>query len=510
MHKSRALDASWLHYETGTVPLHVASMPIFRRPEGMDADDFFASFKQMMWDKRHYVDAYTLKRKNVTAWMDHPVWVRDTNIDLDYHVRRITLPRPTMRALETVAERLAAMPMDLDRPLWQYIVIDGLPNGEFGVFMKMHHSVIDGQSGAAILHDVFDPTPEPRSITPAGPGFVDDEDPSHLEMISGSFANVICQQFKLAGRAGDFMSASQAALSLLQKGVAGQSNLRMTAPPTPFNSSISQKRRYRMEFLSVNEAKAIKTLAGVTLNDVVMSVTGGALRRYLEEKGELPDESLIASVPISVRKPGEDTKMGAQLSVMLCGLGSHIAGPVERLLAVRANTEEGKAAADSMGAALTDDYALLGAPIAMRVAAEIWGATRMADAVNSLGLMPANLVVSNVSGPRSTLYLNGAEMLHYHPVSVVAHGQGLNVTVQSYKDSLGVGMIACRELMPDLDRLMTFFMVEFDSLKDRIMARAQAEMAKTKAALETAKSTQVEEAAALKDVAQTESKAIAA
>ncbi|MEM7570844.1 MAG: wax ester/triacylglycerol synthase family O-acyltransferase [Pseudomonadota bacterium] len=480
MRKARAFDASWLHFETGTAPLHVASLPIFRRPDGVDADDFFRSFREMMTQKRHYVDAYTLKRKHVAGWMDHPVWVRDTDIDMTYHVRRITLPRPTIKALETVAERLAAMPMDLDRPLWQYTIVDGLPDNQFGVFMKMHHSVIDGQSGAAILQDVFDPSPEPREIKPVAPDFADDPIPSEMSLIAGSVENIMGQQFALAGRMSDYLQASRTALSLLQSSAAGESDMPLNAPPTLFNRAISDRRRYKIGFMSVKEAKAIKTLAGVTLNDVVLSVTGGALRRYLDEHQALPEESLVASVPISVRKPGEDTKMGAQLSMLLCGLGTQIVDPLERLLAVHGNAETGKAAAEAMQPALTDDYALPGAPIAMRAAAELWGATRMADWAGGLGLMPFNLVVSNVAGPRNTLYLNGAEMLHYHPVSVVAHGQGLNVTVQSYRDSLGLGVLSCRELMPDLDRLMTFFNAEFEALKAQVSAGAEAQLHQTK------------------------------
>ncbi|MEM9878546.1 MAG: wax ester/triacylglycerol synthase family O-acyltransferase [Pseudomonadota bacterium] len=480
MRKARAFDASWLHFETAGAPLHVASMPIFRRPDGVDANAFFKSFKQMMVAKRHYVDAYTLKRKNVAAWLDHPVWVRDTDIDMNYHVRRITLPRPTIEALEIVAQSLTAMPMDLDRPLWQYTVIDGLADDQFAIFMKMHHSVIDGQSGAAILQDVFDASPEIRPIEPALPDFADDPEPSQLSLLSGSLENVIRQQFNLASRTSDFLEASQSALSILQKSLLGQSGVRLSAPPTPFNGSISERRCYKMGFMDLEEAKAVKSLAGATLNDVILSVTGGALRRYLDERGALPAEALIAAVPISVRKPGEDTKMGAQLSMMMCGLGTHINDPVERLLAVHANAEEGKAITQSMQPALTDDYALLGAPIAMRAAAELWGATGLADMANRWGLLPYNLVVSNVTGPRRKLYLNGAEMLHYHPVSVVAHGQGLNITVQSYSGSLALGMLSCRELMPDLERLMTFFKVEFDSLKEHVAGRTETKLEEVK------------------------------
>ncbi len=455
------LDASWLHMETKDMPFHVSSVPIFKLPRGKK-ETFFEELKEHVASRAHLLKNYRVKKKNTPLNLDHPVWVEADEIDIDYHVRRHQLPKPgTMTQLEAAVAEIQELPLDLERPLWQYTLIEGLKGNRVGLLIKIHHSVIDGESGAAQLDVMFDTTRKPRPIE--NPGLVaQSKEPSNIALLAHAYARFMMQPIELIMKLPSFASAAGkvARIALDKNRVA---KIAKAGPKTRFNRAISDKRSFAMASVPLADIKAIKKAAGVTLNDVVMAMCGDALRRFLDRTGDLPEETLTSAIPVSLRRgdqSGSD-EMGTLVTSMICPLGTHISDPTERLQFVNQGSIEAKATVEAAKGAMIQQFNALGAPLAMRLASQAYGALRLADMHRPL----ANLIISNVAGPRHTIYLNGAEMLHYHPVSAVAHGQGLNITVQSYCDSLDFGFIGCKNLMPDLALLRDDLIAAFQTLK---------------------------------------------
>jgi diacylglycerol O-acyltransferase len=219
-----------------------------------------------------------------------------------------------------------------------------------------------------------------------------------------------------------------------------------TAPRTPFNRTITPHRRFAFTSLPLDAAKTVKHRYGTTFNDVVMALCSATLRRYLDDRGVLPAEPLIAMVPVSIRTGGEGDPYQNRVSAMFCNLATDLKDPVERLLTIHAAMRAAKEMHAAIPAELLQDYTLFAPPALAARAMRLYSRTRIADRMNP----PFNLIISNVPGPNQPLYLAGAELRHFNPVSAIVDGQGLNMTVQSYNGSLDFGFIACRELVPDL------------------------------------------------------------
>ncbi|MFN3233128.1 MAG: WS/DGAT/MGAT family O-acyltransferase [Alphaproteobacteria bacterium] len=461
--KATGVDASWLHMENDESPLHVASCPIFQMPEGKDADTFFAEVKELIAERAVHLKNYRIKKIETPFSIDHPVWHDSVaNIDIDYHVRRTRLPAPgTIEQLELACARIAAAPMDMNRPLWEYHIIEGLEDNRIGVFIKVHHAVIDGQLGVMQLDLMMDPTPEPRRIDPPEDLPKTRAEPDSWALLSDAFVRFIRQPFDMMEALPRVAEAATNFTSLAFDRLNQGENLARTAPPTPFNRSISRTRRVAMASVPMSDVKAIKNALGVTLNDTVMAICGGALRTYLERKDAASDEELLAMVPVSLRQESQGDHVGNLVTGMVSGLATHIADPIERAKAIHENTVASKAEVEATKGAQIQNYNIAGAPVALRLASQAYAALKLADLMQPM----FNVTISNVAGPRHAIYLNGAEMLHYHPVSLVVQGQGLNITVQSYRDSLDFGMISCRELLPDLAELRDDLLASFEELK---------------------------------------------
>ncbi len=459
--KVKALDASWLHFETSSMPMHVASAPIFKLPRGK-AKTFYGDLKEHVKSRAHLLKTYRVKPKRTPLNLDHPVWVEADEIDLDYHVQRYVLPKPgTMAQYEHAVARIQERPLDFDRPLWQYTLVEGLEGNRVGLVIKIHHSVIDGESGVAQLDVMFDKTKRPRKVAP--PKQVAKlPEPSALTLIADAYGRFLYQPVELARKLPSLFSAVRhvAGVALDRERV---SPFALTAPRTHFNRVIGKHRRFAMASVPLEDVKAIKKAAGVTLNDVVMAMCGGALRRFLDRLEDLPEESLTAAVPVSLRRgeaQGSD-EMGTLVTSMTCPLGTHIEDPAERLEFVHLASVEAKGDVEATKDAMIQNFNVFGAPLAMRWAAQAYGALQLANMHRPI----ANLIISNVAGPRHEIFLKGAKMEHYHPVSAVAHGQGLNITVQSYLDKLDFGLVACADLLPGLPVMRDDLVASFEELK---------------------------------------------
>lgn len=462
------IDASFLYLETPETPMHVAGLTFFEVPAGLEGG-FYQHFRKFFEGRLHTIPIFSKKLAPSLLDLDHPGWVDDPNIDLDYHLRETTLPAPGSEAqLEEVIARLHANLLDRSRPLWQFYVISGLADGRAALYSKVHHAAIDGGAGMAINKALYDTTVVPRDVPPPPPKPATVAEapmatPTNVDPLKGMASivtNMMQQQMKMMQAAPEIMSSmANAFLGKAGEGAKGLGTLqslltqlpKLGAPKTPFNATITRERSYAARTISLTDAKMVSKATGTKLNDVVLAICGGALRRYLVEKGQLPDKALIAGVPISLREPG-DTRQNNQVSGMLCQIGTDIADPVERLKSILKSSSESKAIAGTFRDAVPQDFAFVGAPILLQLLMLVYGRSGLADYMPPV----ANVTISNVPGPPVALYCAGAKVLALYPVSIAAHGAALNITVQSYMDGLNFGLTADRRAVPDADKIATY------------------------------------------------------
>jgi len=475
------IDASFLYLETPETPMHVAGLTYFQLPEGFEGS-FYRHFRRFFESRLHTIPIFSKRLAPSLYDLDHPGWVDADDLDLDYHLRETALPAPGTEAqLEEVIGRLHANMLDRSRPLWQFYVITGLENGQGVLYSKVHHAAVDGGAGMAINKALYDVTPTPREVAPAPPKPASAKpapsSPTAVDPVKGIadiMGNMMRQQLKMWEAAPAIMNAMTDAFLAkpgeMPKALGTLQSLAtqlptLDAPKTPFNATITRERSYAARTISLDDAKAIAKAGGAKLNDVVMAVCSGALRRYLQEKGQLPDKPLIAGVPISLREPG-DTRQNNQVSGMLCQIATDIADPVERLAAIVRSSSQAKQLAGTFRDAVPQDFAFVGAPILLQLIMLVYGRSGLADRLP----MPMNVTISNVPGPPMALYCAGARVTALHPVSIAAHGAALNITVQSYMDALNFGLTADRRAVPDVGRLGDYLVDAADELKKAVAA----------------------------------------
>lgn len=474
MRQLTGIDASFLYMETPEMPMHVAGLHIYEPPADFSGS-FFEHFRDFFLSRIHLAPIFEKKLARTVLELDHPAWVDAGELDLDYHLRRMTLPEPgTFAQLEKLVGDLHSTALDRSRPLWQVVVIDGLDDGNIAVYSKMHHAAIDGGAGMAIAAALFDMSPVPRKVKPPAPKPAPKRKPTIEERailgINDVIQNVARQHLKameaipqVLGTVTDMLLPRPAG-----DGKGGTGELpglpdlaQMVAPKTPFNATVTSRRAFAARELSLTDAKAVAKATGTKINDVVMAVCAGALRPYLKDRKALPKKPLIAFVPISLRQPG-DADASNQVFGMMCPIATEIADPLERLQAIRAKTGESKALAGTVKDVSPKDYTMLGAPILLPGLAQLYGRTGLADVLP----MACNLTISNVPGPPFQLFCAGAKILALYPVSIPVHGIALNITVQSYQDKLHFGLTADRKAVPDIDELADLLAPALAELKE--------------------------------------------
>jgi WS/DGAT/MGAT family acyltransferase len=476
------IDASFLHLETPEMPMHVGSLHLFELPKDYKGD-FYEDVKAHIASRIHLASVFENKLAQMPFEMSNPVWVEDDDIDIEYHIRRIVLSKPgSFEQLEAYVGRLHSSLIDRSRPLWEIYVIEGLKSGHAALYAKVHHAAVDGQAGVALAKALYDITPEPRPVKPPRARARSNQYQLGVaELASAAVQNTVQQYVKILTTLPNAVRAL-ASVALPRPG-AGMfnpfnlaSNLQI-APRTHLNVSITNQRSYAARSVSLGEVKALAKAAGVSLNDVVLAACSGALRRYLNDYREVPDRALIAGVPVSLREAG-NTDMNNQVSMMLVGLATDIKDPLERLKAINESSNTSKELSGNLKAAIPTDFPSFGAPWLMTGIATLYGRSRVADQ-----LPPAvNVAISNVPGAGFPLYMAGAKMLSYFPVSIPAHGCALNITVQSYNGSLDYGLTACRRAVPDVADLADYIVEAHAELKDAIMKAVAAKPAAAVAA----------------------------
>ena len=471
MNHLSGIDAAFLHLESPEMPMHVGSLNVLELPPGYDGD-FFEDVKACIAQRLHLADVFTRKLALMPFDLSNPVWVEDDDIDLDHHVRHITLPKPGSNAqLQQYVARLHSTLLDRSRPLWEFFVIDGLRSGEVALYIKVHHARLDGQAGVALGRAMFDTEPAGRRIKPPRPRLHrNDYQLGVAELLWAAVSNTAQQAVKLV-RTLPAVGRSARSLLLPEKDEHGQRerllprNLDFLAPRTSLNVAITNQRRFAARTVPLAEVKEIARRVGVSLNDVVMGTVSGALRDYFEGHRELPAKSLKAAVPVSLRTAGDESANN-QVSGVVMTLASDVADPLQRLQNIAEASARTKAMIGRMKAAIPTDFPMLAAPWLMSGLASLFGRSRLANVLPPL----ANLVISNVPGVQQQLYFAGAKIVSYYPVSIPAHGMALNVTVQSYNGRLDYGLIGCRRALPDIADLADSLLAEHRKLLE--LARA--------------------------------------
>ncbi len=445
------LDATFLHLETPEMPMHVGGLCLFDLPpgyhgkaKGQAAPGFYDEVKRHVSQRMHLASVFTKKLALMPLDLANPMWIEASDIDLDYHVRQITLPKPgTMAQLEAYVGRLHSSLLDRSRPLWEFYIFDGLQSGQTAFYSKIHHAALDGQGAAVMAQALLDIGPMPREVAPPPARVRTPYLPSVRSMLKAALSNTASQSLRM-------LKGLPEAVKIIGGMVlpSGHSPDLGIGPRTPLNVSITNQRSFATLSLAVDEAKEIASACGGTLNDVVLAICSGALREYLASKGAIPQKSLLAALPVSLREAG-NTELNNQVSMMQMSLASDIADPVQRIQAIIHASGAMKDSLKSMKSILPTDFPSLGLPWVMSGLVSLYGRTHLGDSVPPL----ANVIISNVPGARMPLYLAGAKMVTNFPVSIVAHGLALNITVQSYNGSLDFGLIACRRAVPDVANL---------------------------------------------------------
>jgi diacylglycerol O-acyltransferase / wax synthase len=442
------LDATFLHFETPEMPMHVGGLHLLDLPEDFEGD-YTDAVKRHVADRMHLASVFTKKLALMPFDIANPVWVDDDDVDLDYHIREITLPRPgTLRQLESYVGRLHSSLLDRSRPLWEFYVFKGLQNGQAGFYSKIHHAALDGQGAIVLATALLDVTAAPRKVEPPQAHEKAPYQPPVASMLSAALRDTASQCLKLLK---GVPTGVKVAASLLAPSRDEDGKLRILpkgfsmAPRTPLNVSITNQRVFATVTLAQKEVKEIAAAFGATLNDAVLGIVSGALRQYLEEHGALPDKSLVAALPISLREEG-NTDLNNQVSMMMLKLASDEDDLGARMRAICKASAAMKKTVSNVKSVMPTDFPSLGVPWLMAGLVSMYGRSRLADTLPPF----ANVVVSNVPGPRMPLYLAGAKMITNYPVSIITHGMALNVTLQSYNGSLDFGLIACRRAMPDV------------------------------------------------------------
>jgi WS/DGAT/MGAT family acyltransferase len=466
------VDASFLHLETPETPMHVGSLMLLDLPEGYKGD-FYEDVKAHVASRMHLSEVFTRKLALMPFELSNPVWVEDDDVDLDYHVRRVTLPRPgTKRQLEQYVGRLHSTLMDRSRPMWEFFVIDGLQGGGVALYSKLHHAGIDGQAGTAFAQAIMDLTPEPRAIKAPRTALRRNRYQLGVAELAGAaLTNTLQQYVKLVKTFPD-MARAVRSLVVPQPTSDGAGtlwkvpkNLNLLGPRTLLNVAITNQRAYAIRSIPLAEVKLVGKRLGASLNDVVLGLCAGALRRYLSDHGKLPKKPMTAAIPVTLREPG-DTSSNNQVSMTVMTLATDVADPVERIRAIAESSAAAKSLMGTVKAAIPTDFPSFGAPWLMSGLASMYGRSRLADRLPPV----ANVVISNVPGAQTPLYFAGAKLLTYYPVSIPSHGMALNMTVQSYNGMLDFGLIACRRAVPDVGDIGDYLLDEHRALLARVKA----------------------------------------
>jgi len=470
------IDVSFLNMETSCTFGHISSLSLFDANTETGGAGLEAT-KAIILERIDQLAPFRRRLVQVPLGLDLPYWVEDPDFDIDFHVRHHAVPPPgNPQQLAEAVSRIVARPLDRSRPLWELYVIEGVDEGRtIAQLTKVHHAAVDGAAGAMMLAALLDLDPDARPSGSPAP-WQPERIPTDQELLRLTAKEYLVRPEKmvrLGVRTVRELAAStssggiKALADLVAQPMPGPVGRMMrerlragqthdpdhppalpptTAPRTPFNRPISGHRRFSYTSMPLEDARQVRRVFDCTFNDVVMATCSGTLRRYLQLHDCLPDESLIAMVPVSVRTGTEDDQYQNRLSAMFTDLATNEPDPVKRLRHVQGAMIAAKQHFAAIPADTLQDFTRYAPPAIAARALRMYSRLKIADRLNP----PFNLVISNVPGPNVPLYSAGARLRHYYPVSALIDGQGLNITVQSYDGNLDFGFLGCRDLVPDI------------------------------------------------------------
>ncbi|MDR7299575.1 WS/DGAT/MGAT family acyltransferase [Pelomonas aquatica] len=489
MKQLAGLDASFLYLETPQMPMHVGALHLLELPVGYDGD-YVEDLREHMRARMPLLPALRRRLIAMPLGLSNPGWV-DADPDLEEHIVEIALPENSgMAELEAQVGALHPVLLDRARPLWKFHVFTGVESGPEGqprvaLYTQLHHAAVDGQAAVALAQVILDLSPEPRAVEALAARGKKRGQLGTVGMLRAAMSQQWRQTVKLArslpnaatilggmavkslgGAAAEAsvdklrtllaaVSATASQTTAIVRGKAPVASLG-PAPRTRFNVSLSNTRSFAGVTLPLAELNRTRKRHQASLNDAVLFVIGGALRRYFAKHGPLPRKSLIAAVPVSTRAAG-DTTPNNQATMTFMSLGTHLADPAERLAHVMAASKAMKAQMSQLKSLMPTDFPSLGIPWLMQAGAMLYGRAKVAEKLPVV----ANVVISNVPGPQLPLYLAGARMLTNYPTSIAVHGLALNVTVQTYNQSLDIGLMACGEALPETAELAAYVEAAF-------------------------------------------------
>jgi WS/DGAT/MGAT family acyltransferase len=454
-------DSAWLYAESHRTPMQVAMLATFSVPEGQPdfVGDLFARWREIRDFQPPF--NYLLRATPVPSWQE----LRADQIDLDYHFRHSALPRPgSQRELGVLVSRLHSAKMDRRYPLWECHLIEGLEGDQWSMYMKVHHSQIDGVGGVRLLKRILSADPDAREMLPPWAVGTRGPDQSGLPEHAATIPRQRTGQDapsirRLAGEGAEVVSSLGRTYA---ESLGGRSDparaVPFRTPKTIFNGRIHTPRRFATQHYPIDRLRTIAGATGGSLNDVYLTICGGALRRYLTDLDALPEEPLIANVPVSVRGD-EGAGVGNAITFLYSTLGTDIADPVRRLHAIQESTRLGKERLPQVGGLAMDAYtAVLMGPFLSQAILGVGGRGRPAS----------NVVISNVPGPAETRYLDGSRLEEIYPVSLLFNGQALNITAVSYDGQFNIGFTGCRDSIPSLQKIAVHAGEELDALEEAV------------------------------------------
>ena len=458
------LDATFLYLETPEMPMHVGSFNLCALPEGFKGS-FHKAVLEHIGRRMHLAPVFNRKLVFMPLDLGHPLWVEADSVDIGFHIRRAGVAKKgavpmTLAKAHKLCAQLHGELIDRNFPLWEFYIFDRikLPDGKIvgGFFSKIHHAALDGKGAVLLANALLDISATPRDVPPPDPSKrrMRESDLKIGKMIGSVFSSSLGQLVKAvkslpaaaATFGGTLVKQSTGSSSA---GVKAKMPMKL-APPTPFNTGITKNRVFVTATVPLAECKAMGKAVGGSFNDIVLWICATALRNYLTQHHSLPKKSLVAAMPVSLRDAGalDATNLGNQVSMTLVELGTHLAHPLKRMNAIMASTAKVKTSMQSLKGLLPTDYPSLLAPWlvggAAKMALNAYGKSGMAARLP----MVANLVISNVPGTPVPLYLAGAEFLSFHPLSIIMHGLGLNITIQTYAGHVDFGIIADKRALP--------------------------------------------------------------
>lgn len=451
MEQLSALDAMFAYVETSSTPMHIGQMMIYDPSTAPGGAVGFKDILRYIEGRLDGARIFRQKLARVPLDLDHPYWIEDSSFDLEFHVRHIALPKPgDWRQLCIQAARIYARPLDMDKPLWEFTVIEGLdnvegvPKGSFALVHKMHHAAMDGKSGLEMtlaLHDE-DAKMKPRDFDRS---WAPEPDPNPLALLAKAQFNNVANPLRGFQNLQKMIPMPKRLLDVRRE-FTQRADAKTSIPKTRFNRKVGPHRVFDGREFALSDIKKIReAFPGATVNDVMIGITSGAMRSYLLSKDDLPEKTLKIGAPVSVRGDDQKSSAGNQVTMMTVGVGTHLDDAGERLKFIMAETKRSKAMTEAIGAKTLME--LSGAMPAGLTAAGTKMLVRMGVFENMTPAM--NTIVSNVPGPMIPMYFAGAKLVKGFGMGILAEGQGLFHVVSSYNGNVILTFLADRDIMPD-------------------------------------------------------------